>query len=183
MFTQNGGGMHRRCYHIFDWNSTDYSEGPTKSRVPVLEGDPLANAWSSQTVENANWHMPVLDIDVLCTPGVRAAVEAVFPGVRWVRSTHNFHAYVDTPMPWAKFLDRMNLLVQQGIVEGGYQRASVARGAAFVRMPGVVKGTGESAEARWNRVNDKFRQSLKIEHTDMLWLLAVAHTSITKGPF
>lgn len=71
-------------------------------------------------------HMPVLDLDVphryepSSTPG-------------------HGHLYLDVPMTWDAYVKLLGALADAGIIEEGFARLSIERGASFVRKPGVIK--------------------------------------------
>lgn len=71
-------------------------------------------------------HMPVLDLDIphryepSSTPG-------------------HGHLYLDVPMTWDVCVKLLGALADAGIIEEGFARLSIERGASFVRKPGVHK--------------------------------------------
>jgi len=73
-------------------------------------------------------HMPAIDLDVPAhyepssTPG-------------------HGHLYIDVAMSWRKYRRLLKALVEAGLVEPGYYRASKARRATMLRLPGVTKGS------------------------------------------
>lgn len=142
--------MIRAAYWIRDWGS-DYDDEDGPARKQVAQDDSRANAWCSR-VEHpqgsglGNWHMPVIDVDVERTKEVDIAVYRLFPDCKWVPSTSHWHVYSDTPIRWTDYTDRLKVLVEDGIVEEGYYRAGLSRGATYVRMPHVKKVSDVGAE-------------------------------------
>lgn len=72
-------------------------------------------------------HAPVLDIDfpVFAIPSSTAG---------------HFHLYFEKPVRWADYEELLKALANCGLIEEGYARASIARGATYVRVPTCVKG-------------------------------------------
>lgn len=140
-----------KTYHLntFAVDSQDPSLPPEKRTDADLE---TANLLSSEMVPPDGWcaapqgavyaglgdqlagakefHRPVLDID--------------FPAKLVPSSTPGrFHLYLDKPMSWAAYEKLLTALADAGIVERGYVRASIERGATFVRLPWIKKGDPE----------------------------------------
>lgn len=102
-------------------------------REEVTDGS--GNLYSS---ELAHWadaknqrHAPTLDIDFPCE-----LIESSTEG--------HFHLYIDVPMSWGEYEMLLAVLQKVGICQAGFVQLSLARGASFVRKPGVKKGEGES---------------------------------------
>lgn len=95
-----------------------------------------ANLVTSATGKG-DWHLPVLDLDI---------------PHKYVPSTTEGHGhlYLDAPVRWDDYRALLETLGRLGILEQGYVRASVAKGATMVRKPGVKKTQAEidAAERR-----------------------------------
>ena len=87
----------------------------------------------SSEVIGSDLHMPVLDIDV---------------PHRYVPSATEGHAhlYIDVPVSWRRYKKLLKTLAIAGVIELGYARASIARGATFVRTPWAPKGQGPALD-------------------------------------
>lgn len=108
--------------------------------------------------DDPRWHMPVFDVD-RCDADVAVSHLAYEWSVArsrfrcWsmpdleLRHVHvvpsstpgHFHVYVDQVLEWWCYRDLLRQLVACGVVEEGYLRAALDRGATFVRKPGVRK--------------------------------------------
>lgn len=107
----------------------DYDTFDENERSTPVDPD-QANVVSSRMIVTVDtdevWHAPVLDID--------------FPAQLVPSATEgHFHLYLDMPMRWSTYEALLTALAAAGVIEDGYARASIARGASFVRMPGVPK--------------------------------------------
>lgn len=71
-------------------------------------------------------HAPALDVDLPVQ-----VIESSTPG--------HYHLYIDRPMTWKEYKHLLRALARAGIIEKGYYKASVKRGATFLRKPGVKK--------------------------------------------
>lgn len=67
------------------------------------------------------YHMPAIDIDFPCH-------------VRETETPGHSHLMIDVPMPWSSFLRLLEVMVEVGIVEEGYLRASRERGSTFLAL-------------------------------------------------
>lgn len=89
-----------------------------------------ANVVSSRITVDGSVHMPVLDID--------------FPAKLIPSSTEDhYHLYLDIEVPHEKYMKLLEVLAECGIISKGCAAASIARGATFVRKPGVLKDTSK----------------------------------------
>lgn len=93
--------------------------------LPLIETSRAkANLVSSKLANGL--HVPTLDLDVphhfepSSTPG-------------------HSHLYIDVPMSWRKYKRLLRALCRAGIIEKGFCKFSILRGASFVRKPGVSK--------------------------------------------
>lgn len=82
---------------------------------------------------NFEEHMPVLDIDFSAE-----LISSSTPG--------HFHLYLNKLIPWDKYQALLWALQQAGLIEDGYYHAALARGATFVRKPGVTKQNEQQQE-------------------------------------
>jgi hypothetical protein len=71
-------------------------------------------------------HAPVIDIDLPCE-----LVPSSTPG--------HFHLYIEKAITWPRYEALLKALVDAGIVEEGYYKASVVHMQTFVRKPGLTK--------------------------------------------
>lgn len=96
-----------------------------QKRVAAKNGK--GNLYSSEVVGTPGMHAPALDID-----GVNVElIESSTPG--------NFHLYIDKMMPWEHYIELLQVLRKVGICQDGFVGLSLARGASFLRQPGVKK--------------------------------------------
>ena len=110
----------RRCYYSEEL-SEEYGAPP-----PTLIETTLKNAnLISSRLDNGN-HVPTLDLDV-----PHYFVPSSTPG--------HSHLYIDVPMSWRKYKRLLRALYRAGIIERGFYKFSVRRGASFVRKPGIKK--------------------------------------------
>ena len=74
------------------------------------------------------YHYPVLDLDI---------PHALVPSTREGHS----HLYIrpHEPVPWSVYVRLLEALGDAGILEPGYVRVSIERGATMVRAPWVKK--------------------------------------------
>jgi len=92
--------------------------------------DGSGNLYSSELVAST-LHVPTLDID-----GMNVEVlESTTPG--------NFHLYIDCPMAWLKYRNLLLAFADAGICQEGFVGLSIARGASFLRKPGIKKREDE----------------------------------------
>lgn len=80
-----------------------------------------------------NWHMPVLDIDYSAH-----LVESSTPG--------HYHLYLNQAIEWNDYKKLLKCMERCGLLQPGFVRNSIRRGASFARLPGVLKGTEHLAE-------------------------------------
>lgn len=100
--------------------------GTSTSRYPVPEGTEhnlissfVAGASEWERGHEATLHAPTLDIDL----PVRV-VDSETPG--------HHHLFIDKEMTWAQYATLLLVLEDVGILEPGYVRASLERGATYV---------------------------------------------------
>lgn len=103
----------------------DVNDTLVQKRMPVPEEE--ANLVSS-FVDGEHWqgHAPVIDLDFPCR-----LVESSTPG--------HFHLYMDRRISWERYKAVLKAMCDAGLVERGFYELSLARGATFVRKPGVMK--------------------------------------------
>lgn len=81
-----------------------------------------------------NLHAPTLDIDL--------------PVHCYESSTKDhYHLFIDVAMPWWKYKILLRCLAFCGIIEKGYWKASVTRGASLLRKKGVLKKVSTARES------------------------------------
>lgn len=93
-------------------------------REVVEEGK--GNLYSSELAGQTGYHVPTLDIDLPCE-----LVPSTTEG--------HFHLYIDKPMLWGDYIRLLDALHEAGIIQKGFYELSLARGATFLRKPGVEK--------------------------------------------
>ncbi|MFW6598142.1 hypothetical protein ACOCHS_06390 [Propionibacteriaceae bacterium Y2011] len=96
-------------------------EGPARRGANIVCSDLIAP-------HKPSMHYPVIDLDIPVT-----LIPSSTPG--------HSHLYIDTAVPWDKFVDVLQALAHAGIVEQGYADASVRRGYSAVRLPWIKKKT------------------------------------------
>jgi hypothetical protein len=100
-------------------------------RQETAEGQ--GNLYSSK-LAGQEYHCPTLDIDLECE-----LHESTTPG--------HFHLYIDRPMPWESYVRLLEALYEADIIQKGYYELSIARGATFLRKPGVKKGPDDAVDS------------------------------------
>lgn len=99
---------------------------PFGAKIEPVKDEKYANIVSSEVKGLKDIHAPAIDIDLPCR-----LVESSTPG--------HFHLYIDHLVSWDKYKAVLASLADAGIVEQGYYEASVARGASYLRKPGIEK--------------------------------------------
>jgi hypothetical protein len=120
-FDEHGRG-YWNCPGLDAQGGSENGVNPKETREAASKED--ANLISSLCSDGM--HRPVIDIDV---------------PVRYVPSSTDGHGhlYVDVPMTWEQYQGMLAALSDVGLVQEGYVRAALARGATFVRPPWVKK--------------------------------------------
>lgn len=121
--------MLKRKEYLVDLS--DPKRDPVDQKRPEVK-DGSGNLWSSE-LDGWNFvgeHAPTLDMDVYCE-----LIESTTPG--------HFHLYIDKPMTWDVYSDLLVAMHNAGLLQKGFVELSLARGASFLRKPGVAKGEGE----------------------------------------
>lgn len=103
-------------------------------------------------------HAPVLDIDIgRPADAIDAASTWFYPnaGISATRGDFyvvnsttpgHFHLYVELAINWAQYQRFLHYMEMLKWMEPGYVRASIARGATFVRLPGHEKPLPDISE-------------------------------------
>jgi hypothetical protein len=110
----------------------DYDNPEPENEVAILED---ADIITSKVEGENDWHKPILDIDF----GAQL-IPSSTPG--------HFHLYLDKAMSWYQYKKLLSALRQAGIIEPGYQQASVNRGYSAVRLPWIDKPKTPPAPAK-----------------------------------
>lgn len=121
----------RRVFYKADLK--DANDQLVQKRVPVPEDEAnLVSSIIDRPVHGLEppMHAPVIDLDFPCS-----LVESSTPG--------HFHLYLDRPVSWERYAALLKALRWAGLIEEGFYRLSIARGATFVRKPGVKKERGD----------------------------------------
>lgn len=151
------------------WVQVEHSEPWLEPRSAWISDQPspghrLANVWLSATMVPLNtsvnhlnfglpaeqWHLPCLDIDVPRSLLLENDLQVCSPGrillyhpetIRWVPSSTpgHHHVYIDYPMTWYAYELMMTLLMERGVLEEGYVKASIRQGYTCVRKPECPK--------------------------------------------
>jgi hypothetical protein len=87
--------------------------------VSLVKGSHSAGHYASR-------HKPVIDIDLPVK-----VLPSSTPG--------HSHLFIDKELSWSQYCRLLQVMVDVGIVEGGYLGASLARGYSAVRLPWVKK--------------------------------------------
>lgn len=98
------------------------SDGPEFGKQPITPG-PLdgANVVTSR-VGVGNTHRVAIDLDLDA-----ALVPSSTPG--------HHHLYIGRDMPWEQYVKLLDVLKEVGVIQPGYHKASIARGATVLRVP------------------------------------------------
>jgi hypothetical protein len=102
----------------------DVDYGETEGREVASIGD--ANVYTSELADRPGWHTVAIDLDVPAQ-----LVPSSTPG--------HSHLFIDTVMPWGQYRALLAALAAAGVIEDGYEGASVARQNTAVRLPWVKK--------------------------------------------
>ncbi len=119
---------------ITNWTDSDQMES-SEDPFPCRLED--ANVITSKIVGPTHKHMLLIDID---HPAY--LVRSSTPG--------HFHLYVEVPggIDKRRYFNLLNALVDCGVIEHGYYKASMKRGYTTLRLPWIKKGTPEGGPAR-----------------------------------
>ena len=117
-----------RTLHVANLATSDYDTEIETANVvsSIMRGHTPAPGGGG-----AGHLLPVLDLDV--------------PAVLIPSSTDgHWHLYLDVQVPDAAYWPMLEALATAGVLEGGYVRASKARGYTSVRLPWVKKSAAEA---------------------------------------
>lgn len=119
-------GRRKKAIVDFEAHTEDYAACIDEVDPWVSDYD-SANCVISKSSHEEDVHYPVIDIDV---------------PIRVVPSSTEGHShlYIDQPMDASSMWNILEALVEAGVVEDGYYRASKDRGFTCVRLPWVKKG-------------------------------------------
>lgn len=134
----------------------DFEDGSYECDWVVADDAISANCWSSFAKVQGEqdewgepkWHLPCFDVDM-----PPETLKGGFPIVSqilywfmatdpyWIPSTTegHHHVYIDHPYEFTDYCNRLQRLVDLGIVEEGYLRSTERRGSTMVRLPHVRK--------------------------------------------
>ncbi len=106
--------------------SEDRERNGGNDRMYKVDSILQANLVSSNVLGKEKVHAPVIDFDI---------------PVRLVQSSTKGHGhlYIDKEVDEDKYYKLLDALVECGLVEEGFVRASKRKGGTFVRPPGVYK--------------------------------------------
>jgi hypothetical protein len=104
-------------------------------------------------------HAPVIDLDVPCE-----LVASTQPG--------HWHLYINKPMLWDDYCALLKSLVEAGIVEDGYYKASLKRGFSAIRPVSRLKpGLSQKSSTYYVKMNAIYERQnffLKIKHDNLV---------------
>lgn len=110
-------------------NAEDYA---SKDELEPPDGEEL-NLVTSQ-IKGSEYHAPCIDIDMPCV-----LVDSKTPG--------HHHLYIEKPVKWESYVKLLEAMVECGIVEEGYYKASVAKGYTGCRRAPLVRNVKNLREA------------------------------------
>lgn len=107
-------------------SNVDLGEPFTEEQHASLEDATLLTSALVGPDGPTGYHTPAIDID--------------FPvRTRQTDTPGHYHLLIDKPMPWEKYKNLLDALVEAGLVQPGFRDASVKRGASSLRLPWVHK--------------------------------------------
>lgn len=127
--TYKGGG---RTYWFSSRIGVEYdpAEDEDRFQVPKAESNLLSSLCEGEAAGDPNgYHMPAIDIDFPCH-------------LRETETPGHFHLLIDVPMKWEAYVRLLEALVEAGVVEPGYLRASLERGSTFLAREPWKEGHG-----------------------------------------
>lgn len=98
----------------------------TYEEVRVVCSAPEATIMTSEIVDSAGLHAPVLDIDFEAS-----LIPSSTPG--------HYHLVLEKAMTWKRYRKLIKALGKAQILEEGYVRATLSRGYSSIRLPWVKK--------------------------------------------
>lgn len=103
---------------------TDLNKDYDSDEFLELPLGPLSNVYTSK-LKSGN-HAPAIDIDV---------------PAEFIPSSTEGHGHLkfDVEMTWEEYKKLLSVMVEVRLIEEGYYRASLARGATFLRLPWIKK--------------------------------------------
>lgn len=119
---------------------SEYEAGSDRSTSVVPQGTHTAEnanaissrAWVKDPYRDPKQHKVLLDIDLPV-----AVVESSTEG--------HHHLIIDKLVEWDHYVELLELLAKMGVIEEGYARAAIRRGATWVRAPWERKREPEPA--------------------------------------
>lgn len=120
----SGAGWRRVCARQIPGME---NEGTYSTVIDVEECAEDEATLVSSKISGTDLHGPVIDLDFPCR-----LVPSSTPG--------HFHLYMERAITWADYVKVLDALVEAGLVENGFLRSALKRGATYVRRPGVQKG-------------------------------------------
>ena len=124
-----------RTLHVANLTTSDYDTEIGRPVADIETANVVSSIMRGHTPTpgggGTGHHLPVLDLDV--------------PAVLIPSSTDgHWHLYLDVQVPDAAYWPMLEALATAGVLEGGYVRASKARGYTSVRLPWVKKSAVEA---------------------------------------
>ena len=124
-----------RTLHVAKLATSDYDDTEKRPVADIETANVVSSIMRGHTPApgggGSGHHLPVLDLDV--------------PAVLIPSSTDgHWHLYLDVQVPDAAYWPMLEALATAGVLEGGYVRASKARGYTSVRLPWVKKSAVEA---------------------------------------
>lgn len=116
-------------YKDVKWGLEDYDgslDEESRTETDSLEEAEVVSSKLRKKILDEEYHYALLDLDVPAT-----LVPSSTPG--------HSHLYIKKAMTWTQYEDLLLALGDAGILEPGYVRASIARGATMLRTPWTKK--------------------------------------------
>lgn len=126
---------------------------PGRAPYSLHDADPIWDATVNDAevcpVDEAN----ILTSEVAGKPGMhKVALDIDLPAKLLPSSTPgHWHLYIDCDVPWEVYTKLLDTLVEAGVIEVGYARASKLRGYTSVRPPWMPKTEDERANGGISR--------------------------------
>lgn len=117
------------CLKEYSVDLKDPHRPPVHNMTEVGRGE--GNVYSSEHRWAKGMHIPLLDFDGFPVQ----LLDSSTPG--------NTHLYIGKPVTWEQFCKILDAFLEAGLLQEGFVELSKARGAAFLRKPGVLKEPGD----------------------------------------
>lgn len=115
-------------------------------RIECAVDDPEATLVSSKIV-GYELHAPTIDIDLPCQ---------LIPSA----TPDHYHLLIEKVMTWDQYQKFLDVMVEVGLVEKGYVKASKRDGYSAIRIPGVLKYEVEHVRSSVARMIEELEKSI-----------------------